>query len=127
MPSLALSEGLHYTPGALEKSTTSGLLNAQQRAFYEKNGFIIIPKLIPEQLLDECQQRFLDIVDGRVEKGIKQFCCRNTQPPCNNLLGGITMMKDISLRGKAGISQERIVNKIQDLVWDEVFAKYLSE
>ena len=36
------------------------------------------------------------------------------------------MMKDISLRGKEGISQERVVNKVQDLVWDETFAKYLS-
>ena len=58
-----------YTPGAAEKSTNSGLLNDAQRDFYEKNGFIVIPQLIPHDLLDECRQRFLDIVEGRVEKG----------------------------------------------------------
>ena len=58
-----------YTPGVAEKSTNSGLLNDAQRDFYEKNGFIVIPKLIPHDLLDECRQRFLDIVEGRVEKG----------------------------------------------------------
>ena len=40
------------------------------------------------------------------------------------LLGGITMMKDVSLKGKTGISNERIVNKIQDFVWDDVLSKY---
>ena len=34
------------------------------------------------------------------------------------------MMKDVSLKGKTGISNERIVNKIQDFVWDDVLSKY---
>ena len=36
-------------------------------------------------------------------------------------------MKDVSLKEqKAKFTNERIVNKIQDLVWDPVFAKYIG-
>ena len=37
------------------------------------------------------------------------------------------MMKDVSLKGKTGISNERIVNKIQDFVWDEVLSRYVKK
>lgn len=64
-------ESFVYTPGSREKVTKSGLLSPEQRTFYEENGFLVIPKLVEEALLDECRDRFLDIVDGRVEKGWK--------------------------------------------------------
>ena len=41
---------------------------------------MVIPKLVPEDLLDHCRDRFIDIVDGKVAKG------------------GITMMRDVSLK-----------------------------
>ena len=41
----------------------------KQRQFFEENGFVVIPKLVPEDLLDHCQERFLDIVSGKVNKG----------------------------------------------------------
>ena len=44
-------------------------LTLRQRQFYEENGFLVIPKLVPEDLLDHCRERFLDLVDGRVPKG----------------------------------------------------------
>ena len=44
-------------------------LTLKQREFYEENGFLVIPKLVPEDLLDHCANRFLDLVDGRVPKG----------------------------------------------------------
>ena len=44
-------------------------LNRAQRLFYEENGFLVIPKLMPELLLDKYYQRFLDIIDGKVERG----------------------------------------------------------
>ena len=31
------------------------LLSAQQRAFYEDQGYIVIPKLVEDRLLDECR------------------------------------------------------------------------
>ena len=50
-------------------------LTLRQRQFYEENGFLVIPKLVPEDLLDHCRKRFLDLVDGRVPKGIKKKLC----------------------------------------------------
>ena len=44
-------------------------LTLRQREFYEENGFLVIPKLVPEDVLDHCAQRFLDLVDGKVAKG----------------------------------------------------------
>lgn len=38
--------------------------------------------------------------------------------------GGMTKMKDISLKGVSGVSGERVVNKIQDFVWDEVLSEH---
>jgi len=88
---------------------SNGILNERQRQFYEENGFLVIPKLISDEIIDDCQKRFLDIIDGHVPKG------------------GITMMKDVSLKGKTGISNERIVNKIQDYVWDDVLTKHTMD
>ena len=58
-----------YTPGTEEKISGAGRLSQKQRQFYDENGFIVIPKLVSEQLLDQCRDRFLDIINGRVEKG----------------------------------------------------------
>ena len=52
---------------------SNGILNDRQRQFYEENGFLVIPNLVKNDLIDECQQRFLDIVDGKVEKGKKRI------------------------------------------------------
>lgn len=54
------------------------------------------------------RQRFIDICDGKVNRG------------------GITVMKDISSvkKNQEATSNERIVNKIQDILWDDVFEQY---
>ena len=83
------------------------MLNNSQREFYEKNGFIVIPNLVPHELIDDCKQRFLDIVDGVVDAG------------------AILKMKDLSLKDKKGLPNERVYNKIQDFVWDDVLSKYV--
>jgi len=86
---------------------TSDKLTQRQRQFYEENGFLVIPNLVSDSLIDEFKQRFLDIVDGKVDSG------------------SILKMKDLSLKDKRGLPNERIYNKIQDFVWDEVLAKYI--
>ena len=48
---------------------SNGILNDRQREFYEENGFLVIPRLASDEQVDECRQRFLDIVDGKVERG----------------------------------------------------------
>eukprot|EP00091_Calanus_sinicus_P019866 TRINITY_DN5162_c0_g1_i6.p2 TRINITY_DN5162_c0_g1~~TRINITY_DN5162_c0_g1_i6.p2 ORF type:complete len:106 (+),score=37.41 TRINITY_DN5162_c0_g1_i6:132-449(+) len=48
---------------------SAGKLNQSQREFYEKNGFLVIPNLVSDELIDEAKQRFLDIVNGEVDAG----------------------------------------------------------
>ena len=86
---------------------TSSILSTKQREFYEENGFLVIPNLVSDQLIDECRQRFLDLVEKKVEGG------------------SILMMKDLSLKDRTGMSAERIYNKIQDFVWDDVLSKFI--
>ena len=87
--------------------TSTGKLTPRQREFYEENGFLVIPNLIPDKLIDESRQRFLDLVNKKVDAG------------------SILLMKDLSLKDKRGLPSERIYNKIQDFVWDEVLSKYV--
>ena len=51
-------------------------------------------------------QRFVDLCNGRIP------------------VGGMTLMKDISL-AKTGAKGEFLYNKVQDIVYDEVFATYM--
>ncbi len=44
-------------------------LSPAQRSFYEENGFLVVPQLVPSDLLDACRERFLDIINGKVERG----------------------------------------------------------
>ncbi|XP_015366660.1 PREDICTED: phytanoyl-CoA dioxygenase, peroxisomal-like [Diuraphis noxia] len=89
-------------------SSNNGILSSEQRNFFEDNGYIVIRCLIDETLLDQFKKRFIDICENKVNRG------------------GITVMKDISLvkRNQEEIPNERIVNKIQDIVWDDVFEQY---
>ena len=89
-------------------STSQGKLTPKQREFYESNGFLVVPNLVDDKLIDECRQRFLDIVDGVVDAG------------------AILKMKDLSLKNIKGLPNERVYNKIQDFVWDEVLAQYIQ-
>ena len=89
-------------------STSQNKLSPKQREFYEENGFLVIPNLVDKNLLDDCRQRFLDIVDGVVDAG------------------AILKMKDLSLKDLKGLPNERVYNKIQDFVWDEVLAQFIQ-
>ena len=89
-------------------STSQGKLSPKQREFYEENGFLVVPNLVDHKLIDDCRQRFLDIVDGVVDAG------------------AILKMKDLSLKAVQGLPNERVYNKIQDFVWDEVLSQYIQ-
>ena len=89
-------------------STSQGKLSPKQREFYEENGFLVVPNLVDHKLIDDCRQRFLDIVDGVVDAG------------------AILKMKDLSLKEVQGLPNERVYNKIQDFVWDEVLSQYIQ-
>ncbi|XP_017786931.1 PREDICTED: phytanoyl-CoA dioxygenase, peroxisomal-like [Nicrophorus vespilloides] len=77
-----------------------------QRIFYEENGYILFKKLVPEGDIDICHQRFLDVCNGKV----KVF----------------TVMRDKTLRDKGETRGEYLVNKIQELLEDDVFYDYYA-
>lgn len=81
------------------------MLTLEQRQFYEDNGFLVIRHLIEPGLLDLCRERFEALCDKRL--------------PWN----GITMMKDVSL-AKMGVTGQRLYNKAQDFVYDDVLFQY---
>ncbi|XP_037038461.1 phytanoyl-CoA dioxygenase, peroxisomal-like [Bradysia coprophila] len=78
----------------------SGRLTFEQRCFYEKNGYIVFPRLVPLDLLERCSKRFDDIASGVVDKGT------------------MTVMRDVSDR--------KAVNKIQDITHDDVLRQYIE-
>ncbi|KAJ4439554.1 hypothetical protein ANN_07678, partial [Periplaneta americana] len=82
------------------------LLSKSQRAFYEENGYIVIPKLVEDDLIEEFRQRFVDVCEGRIPKG------------------NMTLMKDVSLKN-TGVKGELLYYKLQDFVWDEVLCKFI--
>ncbi|KAF2353565.1 Phytanoyl-CoA dioxygenase [Trinorchestia longiramus] len=84
-------------------------LSPEQREFYEHNGFLLVKNLVPHKLIDGWRDRFLEIVEGQAAT-----------------TGMITKMKDISMRGVAGVTPERAYNKIQDFVWDESLGIYCT-
>nr|CAD7610529.1 unnamed protein product [Timema genevievae] len=81
-------------------------LSWYQRKFYDDNGFLLIRRLVDDDVLDACSRRFVDICEGRVPKG------------------NMILMKDISLIN-TGATGEFLYNKVQDIVWDEVMTKYI--
>ncbi|XP_068204119.1 phytanoyl-CoA dioxygenase, peroxisomal-like [Palaemon carinicauda] len=103
-----VAAGLSVRPEVTEFQYTldNPRLTPAQRAFYEENGFLVIPNLVPHDLINKWRGRFLDLVEGRVDTA------------------GMTKMKDIALKDKTGVAAERIVNKIQDFVWDEVLSEH---
>ncbi|KAF5293663.1 hypothetical protein FQA39_LY03148 [Lamprigera yunnana] len=83
-------------------------LTDQQRQFYEDNGYIVIKNLVDAKLLDECRERFLEF-------------CNNRTPDIKVM----TTMKDPHLKSK-NVKGEFVINKIQDILFDEVFFKLVS-
>jgi len=85
---------LRYTKDAFNR------LSMAQRIFYEKNGYLVFPRLIPQDVIDKCHQRYDDIIEGKIPRD------------------GITVMHDIKDR--------KTVNKIQDIHMDPIFRVYME-
>ena len=77
-------------------STCAGVLNAEQRDFYEKNGYVVIPGLVPQEKLDRYRERF------------RQICSREVSVP------GLAIMRDVAIAKSEFRADERAVTKIQD-------------
>lgn len=79
-------------------------LTREQRLFYEENGFIVIPQLVSLETLEVYRQRFQDICDNKVH------------------VPGLTIMRDVTFSKSR--PNERVVNKVQDFIFDEVLFQY---
>lgn len=80
-------------------------LTPAQRQHYEDHGYIVFPKMIPDEDLDDYRKRFLDICDGKVPKD------------------RMIVMKDISLLN-SNLSGEAVTYKVQDFTQDPVLFEY---
>ncbi|CAF0816886.1 unnamed protein product [Brachionus calyciflorus] len=83
-----------------------GLLSQEQREFYEKNGYIVIKKLISHDKLDKYKERFQEI------------CANKIQIP------GMTVMKDIAIAKSEFLEGEKAITKIQDFCYDDQLFEY---
>lgn len=86
------SLNLRYTKNVLN------CLTLKQRLFYEKNGFLVFPRLISQDVLDKCNERCNEIAEGKLQK--------NT----------MIVMYDVKDR--------KALTKIQDMHTDPVFRQY---
>lgn len=85
----------------LKYTRNSSPFTINQRLFYEKNGYIVFPKLVDQAILDKCHVRFEEIITGKAPRD------------------GITIMKDVKDR--------KSVNKLQDINHDPIFREYIAE
>ncbi|WAR25346.1 PAHX-like protein, partial [Mya arenaria] len=87
----------HYTvePKAKQK------LTAEQRKFYEENGFLVIRNLVPKS-----------------EKRFEKICRREVEVP------GMTIMRDVAIAKSEFVPDEKAVTKIQTWHTDEVLWEF---
>lgn len=87
------------------------LLTKEQRDFYEENGFFVVRKQLPVELLEVFRQRFIKLCNKEV-KDVSPF---------------LTFMRDVSIAKTIGKQQaigESIIAKVQDFEDDEVLFEY---
>ncbi|GFS09900.1 phytanoyl-CoA dioxygenase, peroxisomal [Elysia marginata] len=81
-------------------------LTNEQRAFYEKNGFLVIKRLVAPEKLDVFRQRFV------------QICKREVKVP------NITIMRDVAIKDSEFVPGEQAITKIQEWQRDDVMFGY---
>jgi phytanoyl-CoA hydroxylase len=87
-------------------SLVNSILTKTLRDEYEKNGFIVIPKLVTEAQIEKYRNRFQDI------------CAQKIAVPA------MTIMKDISIAKSEFVDGEKAITKIQDFCHDDELFEY---
>jgi len=82
------------------------IFTPEQRDFYETNGFIVVRNLVAKDLLSRWESHFQKICRGEVDISV-----------------GMTVMKDISLKGVAKKGED-VITKLQDWQDDEILFEY---
>ncbi|CAI2354475.1 unnamed protein product [Caenorhabditis sp. 36 PRJEB53466] len=87
------------------------ILNREQKQFYLKNGYVVVPKLIDNESVQVYTQRFQDICSGKCPK-----------TPQMALMRDVVVVKN----GEKTIT-ERNLNKISNFIEDEVLWGYCQQ
>ena len=77
-------------------STCAGVLTDEQRDFFEKNGYLVVPGLVSKDKLQVFKDRFQSI------------CSRDVEVP------GLSIMRDVAIAKSEFRPNEKAVTKIQD-------------
>ena len=103
----APSRGLRYTAAA----EAEGVLSAEQRLQYERDGFIVVRKLVPAERLRAYTERFLAISRGDVA----------------GAQGRMLVMRDVAIAKSEAIQGEAAITKLQDWQRDPVLFGYCTQ
>lgn len=93
-------------PQSFKYSTSGGCLTEEQRVNYDKDGFIVVRKLISSEDLDKYKKRF------------QRICAEKIKVP------GMTVMKDVAIVKSEFLESEKAITKIQDFCQDDELFEY---
>jgi phytanoyl-CoA hydroxylase len=90
----------------IQFSRDVGVLTEDQRAFYEENGFLVIPRLVQQNDLDVYRSRFLELCTNKSERN-----------------PSMTVMRDVALKDVPKVG-ENTITKVQDFQDDPVLFSF---
>jgi phytanoyl-CoA hydroxylase len=89
----------------------NNVLTKEQRDFYEKNGFIVIPNLISDEKIEMYKKRFTVLCENPKERP-----------------ASMTVMRDLDLvRQGIKADSEKVITKVQDFHDDNVLFSYCQD
>ena len=92
----------------------AGVLTTAQRAFYEENGYLVIPKLVHPDLLEKYRERFVALCNGEIEtrKLLSTICSVHvfTPPFLIPAAQYMTIMRDVATTER--VRGEHTVTKV---------------
>ncbi|CAG4966400.1 unnamed protein product [Colias eurytheme] len=80
-------------------------ISAEQKKFYDDHGFLVIKGLFEFDTLYNYKRRFIQMCNGVVDRG------------------NATLVKEAAL-AKRGLTGEQVINKVQEIHYDDVFMTY---
>ncbi|CAJ0955648.1 unnamed protein product, partial [Mesorhabditis belari] len=92
--------------GVIDWSRDGHVLTAEQKKFYEREGYIVIRNVVPQYELDRYQKRFMEICKM---KGVAQ---------------SMTVMRDMTIARSEYVPGEKAIMKVQDFGDDPILFDY---
>lgn len=86
---------------------SNNILTEEQRIFYERNGYLVIRRLVPSHKIKNFKNRFEEIIQ---DKDIK--------------IPGLMVMRDIAVSKRFDMPPHMAVNKLQDFQEDPILFEY---